>query len=72
MLGNEKTDNWLLSAYELRSTSAGSSDIDTEPLGVQNGTAALHNTSSTDKDTTSSLINNNLEEKNAQSEAIEE
>lgn len=50
MLGNEKTDNWLLSAYELKSTSAGSSDIDTEPIGMQNGTAALHSTPSDNKD----------------------
>ncbi|MDD5855262.1 MAG: hypothetical protein PUC90_02850 [Prevotella sp.] len=41
MLGNEKTDNWLLSAYEKKETSASSSDIETEPVGKQNGTAPL-------------------------------
>ena len=40
MLGNEKTDNWLLSAYEKKGTSASSSDIETEPKGKRNGTAA--------------------------------
>ena len=43
MLGQEKTDNWLLSAYERRKTSVSSSDIETEPEGKQNGTAPLQN-----------------------------
>ena len=53
MLGNKKTDNWLLSAYE-KTKSASSSDIETEPNnGMQNGTAALHFDSSHDKGTSS-------------------
>ncbi|MBQ4376937.1 MAG: hypothetical protein II793_04515, partial [Bacteroidales bacterium] len=46
MKGQEKTDNWLLSAYEKKGASASSSDIETEPEGKQNGTAPLQNTSS--------------------------
>lgn len=46
MLGNKKTDNWLLSAYEKKSISASSSDIETEPNGKRNGTATPQNSSS--------------------------
>jgi len=47
----EKTDNWLLTAYEKKKgVSGGSIDIDPEPVGKQNGTAPLQNTLSTDKD----------------------
>lgn len=51
MLGNKRTNQWLLTAYEKKkkSISAGSSDIDTEPEGKQNGTAPLQNTTSTGK-----------------------
>ena len=47
MLGDEVTDNWLLTAYEKKSpVSASSSDIETEPIGMQNGTAPLQNETS--------------------------
>ena len=49
MLGNEKTDNWLLSAYEKKGISASSSDIETEPVGKQNGTAPLQDSLSVGK-----------------------
>ena len=41
VLGDNKTDNWLLSAYEKKGTTASSIDIETEPEGMQNGTAPL-------------------------------
>ena len=54
MLGNEKTPQWLLTAYEKKNTSGGSSDIVPEPKrGKQNGTAPLQDNSSTDKVTES-------------------
>ena len=46
MLGQEKTPQWLLMAYEKRNVSGGSSDIGPEPnSGLQNGTAPLQNVS---------------------------
>ena len=51
MLGNKKTDNWLLTAYEKKGTSASSSDIETEPEGKRNGTAAPQSSLSSGKDT---------------------
>lgn len=55
MLGEEKTPQWLLTAYEKKNASGGSSDIGPEPQrGKQNGTAPLQDKSSTDKDTESS------------------
>ena len=55
MLGEEKTPLWLLTAYEKKNASGGSSDIGPEPQrGKQNGTAPLQDKSSTDKDTESS------------------
>ena len=52
MLGSEKTDNWLLSAYEKKEASGGSSDIVPEPeRGKQNGTAPLQSTPSGGKGT---------------------
>ena len=46
----EKTDNWLLTAYEKKKgVSGGSIDIDPEPVGKQNGTAPLQNTLSMTK-----------------------
>lgn len=56
MLGNEKTDNWLLSAYEKKGTSASSSDIETEPKGKRNGTAAPQSPLSEGKGTENSEI----------------
>lgn len=42
MLGQKKTPQWLLTAYEKKNASGGSSDIDPEPTGgMQNGTAPL-------------------------------
>lgn len=50
--GDEETSNWLLTAYEKKkkNVSSGSSDIDLEPKGLQNGTAPLQNVLSTGKD----------------------
>lgn len=46
----ERTDNWLLTAYEKKKgVSGGSIDIDPEPVGRQNGTAPLQNTFSASK-----------------------
>ena len=44
MLGQERTPQWLLTAYEKKSASGGSSDIVPEPAGMQNGTAPLQDT----------------------------
>ena len=53
MLGQEKTPQWLLTAYEKKNASGGSSDIDPEPQeGMQNGTAPLQSDSSGGKGTT--------------------
>ena len=54
MLGDKKTDNWLLAAYEKKGISASSSDIETEPQGKRNGTAAPQNSLSESKDNDSS------------------
>ena len=44
MKGSEPTANWLLTAYEKKKpVSASSSDIETEPEGKRNGTAAPQN-----------------------------
>lgn len=53
MLGQEKTPQWLLTAYEKKPATGGISDIVPEPKGgKQNGTAPLQdNASSTDKST---------------------
>ncbi len=53
MLGQEKTPQWLLTAYEKKSASGGSSDIVPEPVtGKQNGTAPLQDPVSEGEDTT--------------------
>lgn len=51
-LGDVETPNWLLSAYEKKekNVSASSSDIETEPAGKENGTAAFLNVSFRNKD----------------------
>ena len=50
MLGQEKTPQWLLTAYEKKDASGGSSDIVPEPQrGKQNGTAPLQDIQSTGK-----------------------
>lgn len=50
MLGQEKTPQWLLTAYEKKDASGGSSDIVPEPQrGKQNGTAPLQDIPSTGK-----------------------
>lgn len=41
----EPRSNWLLTAYEKRDASDGSMDIDSEPVGKQNGTAPLQDIS---------------------------
>ena len=51
MLGQTKTDNWLLSAYCKKDTSGGISDIDPEPHGLQNGTAPQQDVFLHNKDT---------------------
>ena len=49
-LGKENTPQWLLTAYEKKDASGGSSDIVPEPkTGKQNGTAPLQDTVSTGK-----------------------
>ena len=49
-LGEENTPQWLLTAYEKKDASGGSSDIVPEPkTGKQNGTAPLQDTVSTGK-----------------------
>lgn len=49
-LGKNTTPHWLLTAYEKKSASDGSSDIGSEPgKGKQNGTAPLQSTSLTSK-----------------------
>ena len=51
-LGDEKTPQWLLTAYEKKDATGGSSDIVPEPQsGKQNGTAPLQDKPSTSKDT---------------------
>lgn len=50
MLGQEKTPQWLLTAYAKKNATGGSSDIDPEPnQGKQNGTAPLQGNSSSAK-----------------------
>lgn len=67
MLGNEKTDNWLLSAYEKKDASGGSSDIVPEPVeGKQNGTAPLQDTPSGDKGNENISNDQINDEKNAE------
>ena len=51
-IGKENTPQWLLTAYEKKDTSGGSSDIGPEPRrGKQNGTAPLQGIAFSDKDT---------------------
>ena len=72
MLGNEKTPQWLLTAYEKKNTSGGSSDIVPEPKrGKQNGTAPLQDNSSTDKVTESAPSTQENRSKNSTQSAIE-
>ena len=72
MLGEEKTPQWLLTAYEKKNASGGSSDIGPEPQrGKQNGTAPLQDKSSTDKDTESSPSPQENGPKNSTQSAIE-
>ena len=54
--GNEKTPQWLLTAYEKKEATGGSSDIVPEPQsGKQNGTAPLQDKPSNGKDTNSQI-----------------
>ena len=53
-LGNEKTDNWLLSAYEKKDAPASSSDIETGSEELRDGTAASQSVLSDGKDSVSS------------------
>lgn len=64
-LGDVETPNWLLSAYEKKekNVSASSSDIETEPAGKENGTAAFLNVSFENKDSDISSENQTEEEK---------
>lgn len=64
-LGDVETPNWLLSAYEKKekNVSASSSDIETEPTGKENGTAAFLNVSFKNKDNDISSENQTEEEK---------
>lgn len=71
MLGNEKTDNWLLSAYEKKDISGGSSDIGPEPEGKQNGTAPLLNELSAGKDSENSDTNQTNNQENADDVLVE-
>ena len=72
MLGEEKTPQWLLTAYEKKNASGGSSDIGPEPQrGKQNGTAPLQDKSSTDKVTESSPSPQENGPKNSTQSAIE-
>lgn len=72
MLGEEKTPQWLLTAYEKKNASGGSSDIGPEPQrGKQNGTAPLQDKSSTDKDTESSPSPQENRLKNSTKSAVE-
>ena len=72
MLGEEKTPQWLLTAYEKKNASGGSSDIGPEPQrGKQNGTAPLQDKSSTDKDTESSPSPQENGPKNSTQSAVE-
>lgn len=72
MLGEEKTPQWLLTAYEKKNASGGSSDIGPEPQrGKQNGTAPLQDKSSTDKDTESSPYPQENGPKNSTQSAVE-
>ena len=72
MLGEEKTPQWLLTAYEKKNASGGSSDIGPEPQrGKQNGTAPLQDKSSTDKDTESSPSPQENRLKNSTQAAVE-
>ncbi len=59
MLGQKKTPQWLLTAYEKKNASGGSSDIDPEPTGgMQNGTAPLQNTISSTAKNNINISNN--------------
>lgn len=71
---NEEKKNWLLTAFEKKnSASDNTTDTDeTSTRGKQNDTATPLNTVSTDKDTTSSLNNNNLGEKVLSDEQFDE
>ena len=72
MLGEEKTPQWLLTAYEKKNASGGSSDIGPEPQrGKQNGTAPLQDKSSTDKVTESSPSPQENGPKNSTQSAVE-
>ena len=52
-LGQEETPQWLLTAYEKKDASGGSSDIDPEPnKGKQNGTAPLQDNPSSESKVT--------------------
>lgn len=59
MLGQKKTPQWLLTAYEKKNASGGSSDINPEPTGgMQNGTAPLQNTISSTAKNNINISNN--------------
>lgn len=69
---NNEKKNWLLTAFEKKnSASDNTTDTgETSLRGKQNDTATLQNTVSNSKDTTSSPISNNLQQKIAQAEVI--
>ncbi len=68
MLGQEKTPQWLLTAYEKKNATGGSSDIGPEPIvGKQNGTAPLQNTSSEGEDTANAAIEQESRDNSAMS-----
>ena len=49
MLRDKAVNPWILTEYKKKSASASSSDIETEPYGKRNGTAAPFSTLSEDK-----------------------
>ncbi len=73
MLGNEKTPQWLLTAYEKKSATGGSSDIVPEPQGgKQNGTAPLQDTSSAGKGTEPAPAAQTEREKSSENHVLSE
>lgn len=72
MLGEEKTPQWLLTAYEKKNATGGSSDIVPEPQGgMQNGTASLQSNSSSANIGNNSESGINNTENNSQSAELE-
>lgn len=66
MKGDTPVPNWLLTAYEKKKpVSVSSSDIETEPEGMQNGTATLQNELYADKGSVSSTTEQEQTTKNS-------